>query len=478
MKRFLCVFLCCLMLLSLLPALAQNVTEVMQVVKCSDYVSLRKEPSTSSERLIKVHLGELVYDCEPATGDFVKCSWEGKTGYILAKYLKTTDYTMNDNIMPNQMVYNCDEYVSLRKSPDSSSERLVKVPKGAIVTGCVSYLGNWVLCEYKGHKGYVLSKYLKKADYTVKPTPTPVPTPTPTPKVYPALPYYMQVVNCNEYVSLRKTASSSSTVLAKVPLGEVVEGCVQVNDKYVSCEYNGQYGYILIQYLAAYEPPKNNTFDDLSFPAYDVFNTRGEKVLEERFNGYTVVVRRGYAGEGEEIMAVCYDPTMKAIWTVADGTDYMTELTLTDALVAGSHDMPLLVMFRSDKGLTAYGIGPWTDELWFNSDAKQISGSISYAVGYDGSIYVIGAYNYSLMCVDKEGQTLWTTDHFDQDVYWPYYVELGEEAIYVYYDSPAPLQNKVYRDTYSYEGVYLNTMLVDPPVIAENSSSAADDAWE
>ena len=58
-------------------------------------------------------------------------------------------------------------------------------------------------------------------------------------------------------------------MLVYIPLGAVVEDCVQVNDRFVKCIYKGQTGYILIDYLGAYEPPQNNSFDDLTLPAYD-----------------------------------------------------------------------------------------------------------------------------------------------------------------------------------------------------------------
>ena len=55
---------------------------------------------------------------------------------------------------------------------------------------------------------------------------------------------------------------------------------MQVNDRFVKCIYKGQTGYILLDYLGAYEPPQNNSFDDLTLPAYDVFINRGNEILE------------------------------------------------------------------------------------------------------------------------------------------------------------------------------------------------------
>ena len=468
MKKLLCATLCLLMALSVLPALADSVSEVMQVVNCNEYVSLRKTPDTSADRLAKVHLGEFVTNCAEASNGFVYCTWDGKTGYILAKYLKTTPWsTSNEKIIPNQMVCNCSEYVSLRQYPDTNSTRLQKVPLNAIVTGCIRYNDQFVWCTYKKDSGYILAKYLKKANYNVKTTPTPTPKPkvTPTPKVYPALPYYMQVVNCNEYVSLRKTASTSAQVLKKVPLGSVVEGCVQVSDSFVSCTFDGASGYIAKQYLAAYEPPQDSSFSDLNNPAYEIFKTRGSEVIEyTTANGYTVAVRRGYTQEHEEIMAVCYDVNKKPVWSKKDESAYTTELTLTHAFVTQLNGQDLLVMYVSGKGFTAYTIGAWGDQIWKQDDAavEKLGGSLSVAVQSDGTFYVTGYYSATLMAFAPSGKLLWECEYVDENVYWPYHIDLAPEGIYVYYAS-GENGDLVWRGLFSYFGQYVSTDKVPEP---------------
>ncbi|MBR5750839.1 MAG: hypothetical protein IKX84_00490, partial [Clostridia bacterium] len=325
MKKLICLMLCLTLALGVLgtmPAFANPDYDVMQVVNCNDYVSLRKEPDTKSTRLRKVHLGELVTDCRYAENGFMSCTWDGVKGYILEKYLKPrTDIPSSSTVLKNQMVYNCNEYVSLRKEPDSSSERLIKVPLGAIVTGCAYWPGNWIRCEYKGKTGFIMSKYLKTADYTVKVTPTPTvkPTvqPTATPKVdYPPLPYEMVVVNCNEWVSLRAKPTSNSQQLARVPLGSMVTNCSQANESYASVIYQGMQGYISLNYLAEYvaEPDEyQSAFSSLpEWPTYEQFSAVGTPIVEYSFGGYTVSARRSYAGEGEEMMIVCFDPSHKA----------------------------------------------------------------------------------------------------------------------------------------------------------------------
>ena len=61
----------------------------------------------------------------------------------------------------------------------------------------------------------------------------------------------MRVVNCKDYVSLRAKRSSSSTRLAKVPLGALVYADPEVKEQsgFLFCTYQGKEGFILAEYL-------------------------------------------------------------------------------------------------------------------------------------------------------------------------------------------------------------------------------------
>ena len=63
--------------------------------------------------------------------------------------------------------------------------------------------------------------------------------------------YYgnMEVVNCNEWVSLRERPSTAAKRLVKVSLGAVVSNCRQFNSEWIYAEYDGYGGYILAEYL-------------------------------------------------------------------------------------------------------------------------------------------------------------------------------------------------------------------------------------
>ena len=206
MKRILSMLVCLILLGLLAPtAFAAGVSDVMQVVNCSEWVSLRESPDTNAKRLEKVHLGELVTDCQAAANDFIQCEFNGKVGYILAKYLKTTGFSLGESFPGNQMVVNCSEWVSLREGPDTTSKQLAKVPLGTIVTACVAYYDSFISCEYKGQRGYIPTTYLKAANYNAASQDEKVVTGSEG--KYPPINGPMVVVNCNEWVSLREKKS-------------------------------------------------------------------------------------------------------------------------------------------------------------------------------------------------------------------------------------------------------------------------------
>ena len=59
----------------------------------------------------------------------------------------------------------------------------------------------------------------------------------------------MEVVNCNEWVSLRQRPSTSAKRLVKVSLGAIVDNCQRIDDEWIYAEYDGYSGYILAKYL-------------------------------------------------------------------------------------------------------------------------------------------------------------------------------------------------------------------------------------
>ena len=127
-------------------------------------------------------------------------------------------------------VTNCQDWVSLRSSASTSASRVAKVPLGAYVEAYY-YNSEFTECFYNGMHGYILSTYLStsassSSGYLGK----------------------MRVSNCNEFVTLRSSPSTSASAVTRVALGEIVDA-YYYNGTFTKCYYNGMSGYILSQYL-------------------------------------------------------------------------------------------------------------------------------------------------------------------------------------------------------------------------------------
>lgn len=135
----------------------------MRVVNCSEWVSLRSRPSTSSARLAKVPLGAVLMECTRYSSQFIYGNYNGQWGYVLSEYLSRVPdkVTEGDGYVGEMTVVNCNEWVSLREAPSTSASRITTVPLGATVSNCTWYSNNFICCDYNGYTGYILSSYLQ-----------------------------------------------------------------------------------------------------------------------------------------------------------------------------------------------------------------------------------------------------------------------------------------------------------------------------
>ena len=126
-------------------------------------------------------------------------------------------------------VVNVNNYVNLREAASTKSESLIQIPKDVIVEYTGEQDGDFLKVSYEGKIGYVYGKYLEKVE-----------------KVEPVM---MEVVNCKEYVTLRKEPSRAAEALADVALDEKVEFIDIVDGSFYKVRYQNTIGYILASYL-------------------------------------------------------------------------------------------------------------------------------------------------------------------------------------------------------------------------------------
>ena len=88
------LFLCILFLIPLAASAEYDSFEYignMEVVNCSEWVSLRESPRTTAKRLVKVSLGSIVHDCYSYSDEWCYAEYDGYGGYILAEYLQPSE---------------------------------------------------------------------------------------------------------------------------------------------------------------------------------------------------------------------------------------------------------------------------------------------------------------------------------------------------------------------------------------------------
>ena len=75
----------------------------------------------------------------------------------------------------------------------------------------------------------------------------------------------MEIVNCQSYASLRAYPDTSSTRLARVPLGSIVTNCWYQDEKFTYCVYDGVEGYILNTNLSFIAGPVGQEYEDEAY---------------------------------------------------------------------------------------------------------------------------------------------------------------------------------------------------------------------
>lgn len=271
----------------------QTSTGVMVVANCEEWVSLRSAASTSAERLAKVPLGAQV-ETLGRSGQFTKCRYNGKTGYILTKYLSSAKpvstiapvVTAQPKYLGPMYVANCDQ-IALRKNADMLSEVVTYIPLGGKVEA-YEHNAMFYQCWYnKTMVGYIPRNYLSQtppatfAPSTFAPMTTLAPlvtpavsslptlapltipviggTPTPEPAAEPSVYIGTRYVSVNaKSVAMYESPDLSAPVLAEIAKGTALE-VYSGNDQFVKATFEGAEGYIVASALSE-EPPEENWF--------------------------------------------------------------------------------------------------------------------------------------------------------------------------------------------------------------------------
>lgn len=226
-----------------------NLLGSMEVVNVKNYTWLKDGTGAFARKLCKVPAGAVVTNCYYYDSQHTYCEYDGMAGYLPARNLSficgPVGYEYPDSAyLGNYQIVNCASYAVLRAYPDSSSQQLLRIPLGEIVTNVYYQDERFSYCVYGNMDGYILNNNLawisggSGGDYVGGGV-----------QGYGDYIGTARIVNCLSYASLRAYPSTSSTRLARVPVGSYVYNCTIVDDRFAYCEYNGQAGYILIDNL-------------------------------------------------------------------------------------------------------------------------------------------------------------------------------------------------------------------------------------
>jgi uncharacterized protein YgiM (DUF1202 family) len=154
--------------------------QTKMVVTAKAGLVLRQEANEKSAKLATVAEGKEVEASDPVTktketlngkkGNWRKCTFEGKTGYMFDAFLVEADEpTFDEPQFPWYVTSNAG--LIMRKSASQKAEKIQTIPyatkleagdvgeaeNGETISGVI---GNWRKVRYKGKEGYVFDGYL------------------------------------------------------------------------------------------------------------------------------------------------------------------------------------------------------------------------------------------------------------------------------------------------------------------------------
>lgn len=229
----------------------------------------------------------------------------------------------------------------------------------------------------------------------------------------------MCIADCEEYVTLREAPDGSADGMTRIPLHDTVVFLEEAENGFCLVGYDGMTGFVREEYL--------EDVLELMYPRYDA----------DAQWGVTVTAEYGYEGsaEGERAVFRAVSTMGTEIWSFSTSTDYVTELDLLDGFLAGTFDAPMYMVYNAQKGLTAIDLLSGSVLWQLPGDEPELGGSISHAVGPDGTMYIGGYYGPDPVAISKDGEILWHASSGNDELYWLYRLELTDEGILAWYDS-------------------------------------------
>lgn len=250
----------------------------------------------------------------------------------------------------------------------------------------------------------------------------------------------MQVVYCKEFVTLRAKPKKTADALARVPLGGIVYSCTECGSvRFLKCEYEGQTGYILRQFLKAapeFEPPVSSAITQTM--TRDEIIGNGEIVLDWEDYNIAVFAAREFVKENRkmhEVLRIGCFLNGEPIWGHIEKVEVFSELNMLQVFIGGMEDDPQVMVYDGGYGLTMIDLLNGRDK-WSLTVANCPLGDAAFtAVDENGTMYIAGTEGPYPVAISEDGHVLWKADAGEESLFDPYSMKLKKRQIEMIYIS-------------------------------------------
>ena len=226
--------------------------------------------------------------------------------------------------------------------------------------------------------------------------------------------YYgaMRVAHCKEWVSLREGPRKTYRRILKVPKGAIVMNCRYVKKGFVSCEYQGEKGYIMKIYLdpaPEYEPVET-TGEWISMTQEEVA-AKSDIILDWKEFNVSVLASRHYEKlrqSWKEVLRVgCYVDGRPA-WGYVETVDNENGGDpLLNAFIGGDIDEPQVLVYDAEYGLIMLDLMSGNERWTLPKDVCPLGDAAAIAVAENGTMYIAGTGGPAPVAISRDGQVMW-----------------------------------------------------------------------
>ncbi len=247
----------------------------------------------------------------------------------------------------------------------------------------------------------------------------------------------MQVAYCKEYVTLREEPSKKADSLAQVPLGAIVYSVRQIKSvRFYECEYEGQTGYILKQYLRRapeYEPPVSSAISKKM--TMDEVIGKGEKVLEwEDYNISVAAAKDSIMIKRvkNEVMRIGCFIDGEPLWGHEETVEAVRPYPMLKVFIGGTPDDPQVMLYDGGYGLTMIDLLSGKDKWTVSIANCPLGDAAATAVDELGNCYIAGTGAYPA-AISENGHVIWQAEIDTEELTDPYEMELKNDLVFVKY---------------------------------------------